>query len=148
MKGSDTAGPDGYKGEHGYKKDAMSVHDLSVELVNPAWHDRGCDRAIVQYIMDWNSRPIHKRLEMLKGTPHPDVGLLNHAKVASVIHGLCQRDGLELPKWAEECKAEEPYALFNCSLAGHYGNMIKSTAPSVCEIHNVWYPADMLEDSY
>lgn len=132
----------------GYKKNPMNVYHLSRELTNPAWQERGCDRAIVQYIMDWNSRPVSKRAYMLEGTPDPASGILNHAKVASVIHGLCQRDGLELPKWAESCRAPEPYALFGSRLVGHIGRKILDTAPDVCEQHNVWYPGYMLEDSY
>ena len=53
-------------------------------------------RPLIQFVDDWNSKP-HCREEMLAGSPPKDADPFLLAATASVVHALCDRDGMPLP---------------------------------------------------
>ena len=61
-------------------------------------------RPLIQFIDDWNSKPLCRE-EMLAGEPPQDADPFLLAATASVVHALCDRDGLPLPSWAKSVKS-------------------------------------------
>ena len=104
-------------------------------------------RPLIQFIDDWNSKP-RCREEMLAGEPPQDADPFLLAATASVVHALCDRDGLPLPSWAKSVKVSPESTLSGCSLDTAFGKAVKSSAPPVCEQHGVYFEAELLNSTF
>ncbi|MYB03880.1 MAG: hypothetical protein F4Y13_06745 [Acidimicrobiaceae bacterium] len=120
---------------------AMTVRRLASELVDPSWP---IDRPLVQFVMDWRRYP-EQRGAVLAAVPPPDTSELVAAKIASVVHALCDRDGVAVPVWVHLCRAEPETALFGVRLRSGFGEVVRRRSPRVCAAHGVFFGADLLD---
>jgi hypothetical protein len=61
-------------------------------------------------IQDWNNQP-ESRESMLAGGLPKGAGAVTAAKIAAVVHALCQRDGHPLPDWVLTARSPANVAL-------------------------------------
>ena len=120
----------------------MTVQRLAAELVDPTWRD--ADRPLVQFVMDWRRYP-EQRDAVVATVPPPGTSELVQAKIAAVVHALCDRDHVTVPDWVHRCRAEPEVALFGAYLHTPYGQRIRRCSPRVCAAHGVWFSADLLD---
>ena len=104
-------------------------------------------RPLIQFVDDWNSKPLCRE-EMLTGEPPQDADPFLLAATASVVHALCDRDGLELPSWAKSVKVSPESTLSGCPVDTAFGKAVKSSAPPVCEQHGVYFEAELLNSTF
>lgn len=121
---------------------AMTVQRLAAELVDPTWRDP--DRPLVQFVMDWRRYP-EQRDTVLATFPPAGTSELVAAKMAAVVHALCDRDEVAVPDWVYRCRAEPEIALFGAYLDTPYGQRIRRRSPRVCASHGVWFSVDLLD---
>lgn len=125
------------------KYQPMGVDDLAYAIVNRLYGNRV--RPYKQFIMDWNSYTEGRRRETIleediSGTCPADV----LPQIASVVHGLCERDGLACPEYLLEAKAAEETLLGGIPVDHPYCREVRDGAPDVCWQHNVFYEEDLL----
>ena len=124
----------------------------------PEWIARGDGRgrvvAVRQFVKDWAASDGLRRERMIVDAPRRwrwwhRVGprRFDIAKIAAVVHGLCDRDGVELPGWVRRHRASRPVLLTEGRLkATPWTTQLMAHAPAVCAAHNVWFDAASLED--
>ena len=79
------------------QRSVLKVRDLPEAMDDPRFR-HGRFRPVVQFIMDWNDQP-QRRAEMLRGGAAPRGGTSSDlVLVAAVVHGLYERDGIDVPK--------------------------------------------------
>lgn len=94
---------------------------------------------VVQLIKDWNNQP-ESRAEMLSGGLPAGTDATVAAKVAAVVHALCQRDSHPLPAWVVSARSPVDVALVpEVDLASPYGRRLRDSAPGVCAYHRVYF---------
>lgn len=120
----------------------MTVRRLAGELVDPAWRD--ADRPLVQFVMDWRRYP-EQRDAVLAGPPPAGTSEIVLAKIAAVVHALCDRDGVAVPPWVHRCRLEPAVALFGVRLNSGFGDVVRARSPQVCAAHGVFFGADLLD---
>ena len=120
----------------------MTVRRLAGELVDPTWRD--ADRPLVQFVMDWRRYP-EQRDAVLAGPPSPGTSELVAAKIAAVVHALCERDGVAVPRWVHRCRLDPAVALFGVPLNSGFGDVVRARSPRVCVTHGVFFGTDLLD---
>lgn len=121
----------------------INVLELPGEMAHPKCQPERF-RPVVQFIKDWNGVP-DRRLEMLCGGLAPQGGRRHDlAVIAAVVHGLCARDGVDVPDWVGSHRLVEPRTLSGRSLDSDWGRWVASQAPSVCSVHGVYFEAATL----
>ena len=99
-------------------------------------------RPLSQFIADWNTWHF-MRGEMIAAKPECEMFYL--ARIAAIIHALCDRDRVPVPDWVWEGKLTEPEIIVpRISSDSDWGALIISEAPQVCEYHNLYFQPDML----
>lgn len=121
---------------------AMTVRRLAAELVDPTWSD--ADRPLVQFVMDWRRAP-DQRPAVLAAELPTGTSPLVQAKIAAVVHALCDRDGIQPPEWIHDVRADPPIALFGIRLNSDFGNIIRDRSPQTSALHGVFFGADLLD---
>ena len=121
---------------------AMTVPRLAAEMLDPSW--RHSDRPLVQFVMDWRRFP-EQRPQVLAVEPPAGTDEVTAAKMATVVHALCERDGLPVPEWVHRHRLVAGVGLFGVPLDSPFGTTIRRRAPRVCAEHGVWFGADMLD---
>ena len=66
------------------------------------------------------------------------------ALVAAVVHGLCERDGIDVPKWVLSQRLDSPVTMSGRPADSDWGKWVVSQAPPVCADHGVFFEADLL----
>ena len=62
------------------------------------------------------------------------------ARIAAVVHALCERDGHPLPHWVPSARSPAEVALVpDVDLDSPYGQRLRRTAPGVCRYHRVYF---------
>jgi len=124
----------------------------------PEWiaRDDGRGRivAVRQFAKDWAASDALRREQMIADAPRRwrwwhRVGprRFDIAKISAVVHGLCDRDGVELPEWVRRHRASRPVPLTDGRLkATPWTTQLMAQAPSACAAHNVWFDAASLDD--
>ena len=124
----------------------------------PEWiaRDDGRGRvvAVRQFVKDWAASDALRREQMIADAPRRwrwwhRVGprRFDIAKISAVVHGLCDRDGVELPGWVRRHRASRPVPLTDGRLkATPWTTQLMAQAPSACAAHNVWFDAPSLDD--
>ena len=120
----------------------MTVPVLAEEMLDPSWRD--ADRPLIQFIMDWRRFP-DQRQQVLAEAPSADTDEVIAAKMATVVHALCERDGLAAPAWVHRHRLVPGIGLFGVPLDSPFGHTIRQRAPRICAEHGVWFGADMLD---
>ena len=123
----------------------------AAELPEVLARDRDVPRAevviITQFCRDWRSWP-EDREWMLEGEPGPAGDPYDLAKVAAVVHGLCERWDHPTPAWIEGVRAPTEILLFldkGRPVNPGYEATRRALAPPACAKHGVYYEAEMLE---
>lgn len=119
----------------------MTVRRLAAELVDPAWP---IDRPLVQFVMDWRRYP-EQRDAVLALPPPEATSEVVAAKMATVVHALCDRDAVAAPEWVHRCRLDPGIALFGVRLDSGFGDVVRKRSPDVCAAHGVFFGADLLE---
>lgn len=119
----------------------MTVARLATELVDPAWP---IDRALVQFVMDWRRFPEQRETVVATALPAGTDEVVA-AKMAAVVHALCDRDGVAVPAWVHGCRLDVEIALFGAFVDTAFGHRIRRSAPPMCANHGVWFSADLLD---
>ena len=94
-----------------------------------------------RWIADWDWLP-HRRAEMLEGSPPENSDSFLLAATASVIHALCDRDGMDPPEWTETACLKEERTLSGIPADSPFGRFAKSKAPAACAAHGVYFEAE------
>lgn len=116
----------------------MVVGELPAAMAVPGGRGAGY-WPVVQLIKDWNNWPEYRELMLAGGLPE-DVGAVTAAKIAAVVHGLCQRDGHPLPEWVLSARSPVDVALVpDVDLESPYGQRLRENAPAVCGYHRVYF---------
>ncbi len=124
-------------------RSVLTVQDLPEAMCDPQFR-HGRFRPVVQFIMDWNDQP-QRRVEMLCGGAAPPGGTSGDlALVAAVVHGLCERDGIGIPKWVWAQRLDSPMTMSGRPADSEWGRWVVSQAPPVCKAHGVFFEADLL----
>ena len=98
-------------------------------------------RVFVQY---WNNTTVEGREAMLGADLQADAMEADDmASAAAVIHGLCVKDGLDVPLWVHGRKATSPRTLSGLPADSSWGEYVKGHSPEVCWEHDVFF-----EESY
>ena len=96
---------------------------------------------VMQFIKDWNNQP-ESRASMLAGGLPAGTDTQTAAKVAAVVHALCDRDAHPLPGWVAAAVACEDIPLVNAvDLTTPYGQETRASAPEACRHHRVYFSA-------
>lgn len=98
-------------------------------------------RPLFQFIADWNWMP-HRRSEMIADPPPTNSDPFLLASLVSVVHALCDRDGISVPDWVTGVCIEEERTLSGLSVDSRFGQVVKRKAPAVCSEHGVYFEAD------
>lgn len=98
-------------------------------------------RPLFQFIADWDWLP-HRRVEMLEGSPPENSDPFLLAATASVVHALCDRDGIEPPEWTETAYLAEEHTLSGIPADTPFGRFVKSKAPPACAEHGVYFESE------
>ena len=107
-----------------------------------------------QFIKDWAASDVLRREQMIADAPRRwrwwhRVGprRFDVAKIAAVVRGLCDRDGVELPTWVRHHRASRPVPLTDARLqATPWTTYLLAQAPTACAAHNFWFDARSLDD--
>ena len=92
-----------------------------------------------QLIKDWNNQPESRALMLAGGLPD-DADPAAAAKVAAVVHALCERDGHPLPGWVHDARSPVDVPLVPVvDLESPYGQHLRANAPGVCRYHRVYF---------
>ena len=69
------------------------------------------------------------------------------ARIAVVVHALCDRDGHPLPDWVWEHRSDKAIH-FDCRPcdSNPYSQHVRNIAPEACAYHNVWFDPPSIED--
>ena len=102
---------------------------------------------VLQLIKDWNNQP-DARERMLAGGLPADTDATTAAKVASVVHALCARDGHPVPPWVMQARSPVEVPLVPAAdLSSPFGQRMRQRAPSVCGYHRVYFSAATLDST-
>ena len=124
------------------KYEPMDLVDLVYAAVNKI--GRNQMTPYTQFIMDWNYYTGNRRREKILQEDISDIcptEILPY--ISSVVHGLCERDGLICPDYMLEAKSEEEMLLAGYPVDSPFCYKVRDEAPDVCWQHNVFY-----EESY
>lgn len=123
----------------------------------PKWMARNDGRGriveLVQLCKDWACFP-GLRDAMISEPPrrrrwYHRFGPRRHdlARIAAVVHALCDRDGHPVPEWVHQHRSEQPLR-FNGSPLGDndYTRSLRGIAPQACHYHNVFFDPASIED--
>ena len=115
------------------------VGELPAEMATPG---RGAGYLpVMQFIKDWNNQP-ESRIHMLAGGLPAGIDTETAAKIAAVVHALCERDAHPLPDWIASAVASEDVALVSAvDLTTPYGQDVRASAPEACRYHRVYFSA-------
>lgn len=104
-------------------------------------------RPLIQFADDWNRMP-HRREEMLAGEPPEGSDPFLLAATASVVHALCDRDGMPLPAWAENARFSPEATLSGLPVTTDFGRAVKESSLPVCEQHGVYFEEEILNRTF
>lgn len=99
---------------------------------------------ITMFIQCWNNTSAEGREAMLDKDPSVSLPNSELTILGAVVHGLCEKDGVEAPEWAVKAKAFTPQTVSGLPIDSVGGQSTKFRSPPVCEQHNIYYESDYL----
>ena len=123
------------------RPDFYKVSEMPQRMAEP--NLRGQFRPLIQFVMCWNHRD-DRRAEMLDGPPPEDGDPFHLATIASVVHALTARDGLEVPDWVHLYKADPEVTMSGIPVTTDFGRLVKAEAPPTCAEHGVYFEHEVL----
>ena len=114
---------------------------------------RGHITELVQLAKDWARFPT-LRDAMISGAPRRlrwyhrfTPRRRDLARIAAVVHALCDRDGHPPPDWVWQHRSAKAIHIDCRPLgSGGYDQHIREVAPEACAYHNVWFDPPSIED--
>ena len=138
-----------------WTRGGLTVTTLQREFNDPGWEPRGKFRSLLQFIMNWNNWPSHEdRSAMLDGPPPAGMPEAEKARIAAVVHCLCERDDHPLPNWVHGVKARCYGGVFltdetsphnKLGWTDGHSRIVKRRTHPHARKHRVWFEAEMLE---
>ena len=123
----------------------------------PRWMSRNDGRGrcveLIQLAKDWARMP-SLREAMIAEPPRPwrwwhrwTPRRNDLARIAAVVHALCDRDTHPVPAWVWEHRSSRPIYI-DCYGVGDddYDRHIRRVAPDACAYHDVWFDPPSIED--
>ena len=69
------------------------------------------------------------------------------ARIAAVVHAMCDRDGVAVPEWVSRHRARRPIGIVaSLDPDSRYGQAVLADAPEACAEHGVWFDQTMIEN--
>ena len=69
------------------------------------------------------------------------------ARVAAVVHALCDRDGVPVPGWVWRHRCRHPIGVVaSLDPSSRWGRAVLADAPDACAYHDVWFDQTMIEN--
>ncbi len=69
------------------------------------------------------------------------------ARVAAVVHALCDRDAVEVPRWVWQHRCRHPIGIVDSlDPSSKWGRAVVADAPDACAYHDVWFDHTMIEN--
>ncbi len=68
------------------------------------------------------------------------------ARIAAVVHALCDRDGVDVPGWVWKHRSARPIGLIPLDLESLYAREVLTDAPEACAYHRVWFDQSTIEN--
>lgn len=69
------------------------------------------------------------------------------ARIAAVVHALCDRDAYPLPEWVLQRRSDRPIHIDGRRVTGSgWDQHMMRVAPGACAIHDVWFDPESIED--
>ena len=126
----------------------------ALPLLMAADDGRGRVVAVRQFVKDWAASDDDRRCAVIAKEPQRyrrrhrfTARRFDLARIASVVHGLCDRDCVPVPAWVMRHRASRPISLTANKLSqSKWTEWLRETAPSVCAFHDVWFVPTMLDD--
>ena len=137
-----------------WTRGGLAVTDLHTEFQDPAWSARGQYRALLQFIMNWNNwADSEDRAAMLDGSPPEGMPDDQKARIAAVVHCLCERDGYPIPDWVHGHRARRGGVFLTHDLKlgnrpfwpSVYTRHIRGATPATARRYRVWFDAKTLD---
>ena len=70
------------------------------------------------------------------------------ARIAVVVHALCDRDEVAVPGWVWKHRATRPVGITPLmDLRSGWAQRVLADAPAACAYHNVWFDSSMIEST-
>ena len=70
------------------------------------------------------------------------------ARIAAVVHALCDRDGVPVPGWVCKHRASRPVGITPLmDPRSRWAQRVLADAPEACAYHNVWFDQSMIESA-
>ena len=114
------------------------VGELPAAMAVPGGRGAGYG-PVIQLVKDWNNQPESRALMVAGGLPE-STDATTAAKIAAVVHALCQRDGHGVPRWVLTARSPVDVALVpDVDLESPYGRRLRRGAPGVCRYHRVYF---------
>ncbi len=121
----------------------VDVLGLAPAMSHPDFR-HGRYRPVIQFIMDWNDAPELRDQMLCGGAALTGDVPADLALIAAVVHGLCDRDGIPIPKWVWDHNLATPVTISGQPASSEWGQWVVSQAPAVCSEHGVYFEADLL----
>ena len=118
------------------------MSEMPIRMARPSV--RGSYRSLIQFVMCWNGWPEH-RAEMLDGPPPDDGDRFHLASIASVVHALSARDGVDVPEWVHHYRADTEATIAGIPVTSDYGRIVAAEAPLTCVQHGVYFDCELLD---
>ncbi|WP_419944392.1 hypothetical protein [Candidatus Poriferisodalis sp.] len=114
---------------------------------------RGRVSGIRQFIKDWAAAG-DRRVEMIASAPTAHQRWhrftrrrFDLARIAAVVHALCDRDGVAIPTWVMQHRAGRAMCLNDRSMTdSKWDSHMREISPEACATHNVWFAPVDLDD--
>lgn len=106
---------------------------------------RGPILPINQFVKDWFS-PLADRARMIKDPVPAGSAAKDAVRIATVVHALCDQQGLQAPSWVYEHRFEEDEMLVEQVLWDtEMAAWERAHAPPACIWHRCWFGESFLE---
>ena len=118
------------------------VRELPVVMDEPG---RGAGYLpVIQLIKDWNNEP-GSRTAMIDEGPPAGTDAVTAAKIAVVVHALCDRDEHPIPDWVMRARSPQETTLVpGIDLRSWFGRRMRARAPAACHYHRVYFSVENL----
>ena len=152
---SDAAAPQNYAPPRKcWTRGGLTVTSLAEEFADPGWEARGKYRALLQFIMNWNNWTSREdRDAMLDGPPPDEMPEDEKARIAAVVHCLCERDNHPIPEWVHSVRARRRGGVFLVNdwhlrnwvgRTTAFGRLVRRRTPATARQYRVWFEAETL----
>ena len=98
-----------------------------------------------QFVKDWFG-PLADHGEMVAGPLPPGCPPRHAVRIATVVHALCDLEGMEPPAWVFDHRFEVDEMLHDAvSWDGEMGEWEREHAPPACSWHRCWFGESFFE---